>query len=330
MSTDNRKGIHLMVLSMACFISNDALVKFVSQSLPSGTIILVRGLMASALVLLALRFTGTPVPARQLLDRRVLTRAGIDGLATFAYLLSLFQLPLANATAINMATPLVITLLAVLWLREQVMPRQWGAIAAGFVGVLLVIQPRAEGFNAFAWLCLLGTVLHALRDLLTRRIASEVPSLVITLATAVVVTAMAGLLCLVQGWQTPSPSQGAMLAAAAAFLASGNQKGRILKLEAGATDLRNDVADRDRRIDFLENANERGKVLSEAKDLEMHSLRQQMEALGQVIRGEAEFAALRDHLDDMRDHLDEKFVHTDTKFSESLARLERAIMKEQA
>ena len=221
MNTDNRKGIHLMVLSMACFISNDALVKFVSQSLPSGTIILVRGLMASALVLLALRFTGTPAPARQLLDRRVLTRAGIDGLATFAYLLSLFQLPLANATAINMATPLVITLLAVLWLREQVMPRQWGAIAAGFVGVLLVIQPRAEGFNAFAWLCLLGTVLHALRDLLTRRIASEVPSLVITLATAVVVTAMAGLLCLLQGWQTPSPTQGAMLAAAAAFLAGG-------------------------------------------------------------------------------------------------------------
>lgn len=221
MNTDNRKGIRLMVLSMACFISNDALVKFLSQSLPSGTIILVRGLMASALMLLALRATGTAVPARQLFSRPVLTRAAIDGLATFAYLLSLFQLPLANATAINMATPLVITLLAVLWLREQVMPRQWLAIAAGFAGVLLVIQPRAEGFNAFAWLCLLGTVLHALRDLLTRRIAPEVPSLVITLATAVVVTAMAGLLCLYQGWQAPSAAQGAMLAAAAAFLAGG-------------------------------------------------------------------------------------------------------------
>ncbi len=221
MNTDNRKGIRLMVLSMACFISNDTLVKFVSQSLPSGTIILVRGLIASALVLLALRVTGTPVPVRQLFSRSVLTRAAIDGLATFAYLLSLFQLPLANATAINMATPLVITLLAVLWLRETVMPRQWVAIAAGFVGVLLVIQPRAEGFNAFAWLCLLGTVLHALRDLLTRRIASEVPSLVITLATAVVVTAMAGLLCLYQGWQTPNASQGAMLTAAAVFLAGG-------------------------------------------------------------------------------------------------------------
>ncbi len=210
-----------MVMAMAFFIVNDTLVKLVSQSLPAGVLIMVRGLVATAVVLLALRLTRTPLLARQLFSRPVLLRSCVDGLATLAYLLSLFQLPIANSTAINMATPLVITLLAMVWLREQVAPAQWAAIIAGFAGVLLVIQPRGAGFNAFAWLCLLGTLLHALRDLLTRRIDPAVPSLVVTLATAVVVTLMAGLLCLFQGWQTPTPAQAGTLAAAAVCLAGG-------------------------------------------------------------------------------------------------------------
>ncbi len=210
-----------MVMAMACFIVNDTLVKLVSQALPAGVLIMVRGLVATAVVLLALRLTRTPLRAAQLFNRQVLLRSGVDGLATLAYLLSLFQLPLANATAINMATPLVITLLAMLFLRERVAPAQWAAIVAGFAGVLLVIQPRSAGFNAFAWLCLLGTLLHALRDLLTRRIDPSVPSLVVTLATAMGVTLMAGVLCLWQGWQTPTPAQGGTLAAAAVCLAAG-------------------------------------------------------------------------------------------------------------
>ena len=210
-----------MMLAMACFVINDALVKLVSQAMPAGALIMQRGLLASALVLVALRATGTRVQPRLLRSPWVLARAGIDGLATLAYLLSLFQLPLANATAINMATPLVITLLAVLWLRESVSAFQWAVLAAGFAGVLLVIQPRAEGFNAYAWLCLLGTALHALRDLVTRRISAQVPSLLITLATAVVVTMMAAVLCLFQGWQQPTAAQGGLLAAASVFLAAG-------------------------------------------------------------------------------------------------------------
>jgi drug/metabolite transporter (DMT)-like permease len=210
-----------MVLSMALFIINDALVKFVSQSLPSGVLIMVRGAIATTFVLVAVRWTGTPLHRHHLFSRPVLLRAAVDGLATFAYLLSLFQLPLANATAINMASPLVLSLLAWLWLGEKVVPRQWAAIVAGFAGVLLVIQPRTDGFNAFAWLCLLGTVLHAVRDILVRRIDASVPSLVVTLATAAMVTLMALVLCLLQGWQTPSPTQFATLTAAAAFLAGG-------------------------------------------------------------------------------------------------------------
>ena len=221
MNTDNARGVRYMVLAMTFFVVNDSLVKIASQSLSSGVLIFVRGLIATALVLLAMRWTGTPLHSRHLFSRPVLLRAAVDALATFAYLLSVFQLPLANATAINMAAPLVVSLLAWLWLGEKVVRAQWLAIVAGFAGVLMVIQPRAEGFNAFAWVCLLGTVLHAVRDILVRRIDAAVPSLVVTLATAAFVTVMAGVLSLLQGWQSPTPPQLLTLAAAATFLAAG-------------------------------------------------------------------------------------------------------------
>jgi drug/metabolite transporter (DMT)-like permease len=220
---DNRQGVRLMVAAMACFIVNDTLVKFVSESLPAGQLIFLRGLMATALVLAFVRVTGVALQPRRLASGWVGVRAGLDALATLTYLVSLFNLPIANATAINMGTPLFITLIAVLWLRHRVGPRQWLAIAAGFAGVLLVIQPRAEGFNAFAWLCLGSTVLHALRDLVTLRIPRDVPSIGVTLATAVAVTVLAGGVSLLQGWAELTLGQLGLLAAAAVFLASGYQ-----------------------------------------------------------------------------------------------------------
>lgn len=214
-----------MSLGMVSFVINDSLVKHVSESLPSGQLIFVRGvfacllLMATATALGAWRATGGGVQA--ILRRPVLIRAAFDALATLTYLTSLFHLPLGNATAINMATPLVITLLAVLLLGEQVRASRWLAIGVGFAGVLLIVRPTAEGFNAFALLCLLGTVLHASRDLMTRSIAPGTPAILITLSTAVSVTLLAGALSAVQGWQAMQLQHLLLLALASVFLAIG-------------------------------------------------------------------------------------------------------------
>jgi drug/metabolite transporter (DMT)-like permease len=154
-------------------------------------------------------------------QRTVVGRSVLDALATMTYLTSLFHLPIANATAINMATPLFITLFAVLALGEKVGPARWLAIATGFAGVLLVVQPSAAGFNAYALLCLGGTLLHAGRDLTTRLIDASVPSILITVATAVTVTLLSGALSLVQGWQPMTVGHLSLLALASVFLSIG-------------------------------------------------------------------------------------------------------------
>jgi drug/metabolite transporter (DMT)-like permease len=217
----NRRGIQFMVGGMACFLINDALVKYASQTLPAAQLIFVRGLMATLLVLLAAQAMGLLGRAARAARGWVLVRAGIDACATILYLVSLFHLPLPNVTAINLASPLFIVAFAAPFLGERVDARRWLGVTIGFVGVLLVIQPRAEAFNAFSLVALAATMLHAIRDLVTRRIGLAVPAVLVTLVTAVVVTALAGLLSIVEGWQALGMRDLVLLGLAAVFLAGG-------------------------------------------------------------------------------------------------------------
>ncbi len=218
MNPANRAGIAATVGAGAGFVCNDALVKHVSAQLASAQLIFIRGLFALVILGLVGRLLLKHRDYRAMLDVRVVRRALVDALATLCYLTALAYLPLGNATAINMAAPIFIAAGAALFYGEKIGVSRWLLIALGFVGVLLVIQPRTEAFNQFAWLCLLATVLHAIRDLLTRSISPTVPSFVVTMATALSVTLFAGVYSIYQGWKPLTPHALLSLALASIFL----------------------------------------------------------------------------------------------------------------
>ncbi|MGV3571310.1 MAG: DMT family transporter [Ramlibacter sp.] len=217
----NRRGILAMCGAMASFVINDSMVKVVSESLPAAQLIFVRGAFATLLLLAVVAALGAARHIPRLANRRLLLRASLDAVATMTYLTSLFHLPIGEATAINMATPLFITAFAVLAFKEQVGAGRWLAIATGFTGVLLVVQPSGAAFNAYALLCLGGTILHAGRDLATRYVDEAIPSILITLSSAIGVTLLSGTLTLLQGWKPVNGQQFALLAGASVFLSSG-------------------------------------------------------------------------------------------------------------
>ena len=215
----NRVGILAMVAAMACFIVNDALVKFASQTMPAAQLIFVRGLVASVLVLAVAVAMGATARIREIARGWVATRAVIDAVASMLFLASLFHLPISSATAINMTSPLIITVLAALLIGERVRAPQWVATGIGFVGVLLIIQPQAGGFNGYAVVCFLATMLLSVRDLLTRRVHVGIPSILVTLSTTVSVTLLAGALSLLEGWGPIRAFDFGLLAIAGVFLA---------------------------------------------------------------------------------------------------------------
>ena len=219
MNPHNRRGIVTMMAAMLFFVTNDALVKLVSSHLPTPQLIFVRGAFTTLLLVLMVLLTGNWTQWRSMRTRSVPLRALLDSAATFTYLSALFHLPLGNATAINLAAPLFLTLLAVVFLRERVGVMRWGFIVLGFGGVLLVVQPDASGLNAYALLCVVGTLLHAGRDLMTRLVPAHVPSLLITLSTSAMVTLLSGLWTFTGTWQAVSTLQLMQLGGAAFCLA---------------------------------------------------------------------------------------------------------------
>ncbi|MGE0152912.1 MAG: DMT family transporter [Reyranellaceae bacterium] len=220
-TSENRRGIAGMVAGMMLFICNDALIKHVSESLASGQIIFLRGLSATILIGALAVGMGAWRHMPAVFDRPVLLRAGIDSVGTFLYLLALFNMPLANVTAVNLSVPLILTICAAFLLHEQVGWRRWSAVLAGLLGVLLVVQPTASGFNWYALVALTATGAHAARDLVTRRIRTGIPSLIVTLSTAIVVTVAAAAVSAIEGWQPLSWRQLGLLVLASAFLSGG-------------------------------------------------------------------------------------------------------------
>ncbi len=217
----NRLGILFMVVSLACFVINDALMKALGAAMPLWQAIFMRAVFSSIWIVIALQVAGVRVKPLEHVQLSVIARGLLDCLATFAYLLSLMHMPLGDAIAINMASPLMVTTLAVLVLRERVDKLRWVAILVGFGGVLLLVQPSADGIDFYALLCLFATLMHSVRDLVTRRIAQGVPSLVITLATSLTIMVVSGLFCLGTTWQPLDLRSTLLLAATALFLTGG-------------------------------------------------------------------------------------------------------------
>ena len=220
--TDNARGVAFMSASMAAFVINDAIMKALLAELPLYQTMLLRGLLATAMIgTLAwwrgVLFTRVAPADRPLVLLRLIGEIG----STVCFLTALVHLPLANATAISQVTPLAVTLTAALLLREPVGWRRWSAIAAGFFGVLLIVRPGAEGFNIHALWALGAVGFIVLRDLVTRRFTTGLPSLFVATTTAAGIATTGGLLALTEPLVPVAPAQWGMLAAAAAFLVTG-------------------------------------------------------------------------------------------------------------
>jgi len=217
-SQDNLRGILAMLAAMALFILNDTLVKLAGEHLPVGQVIFLRGLMASAIVLVWAWLSGALAGWRRLAQGAVVSRTVGEIGSTLFYLSALMLMPIGNITAILQVVPLAATAASALFLAETVGWRRWTAAGFGFLGTMLIIRPGMEGFNWASLVALVAVGFIVLRDLSTRWIARDVPSLAVTAAAAIAVTLAGAGLGLTEDWVAVTGSDLALLAAAAACL----------------------------------------------------------------------------------------------------------------
>lgn len=218
----NLRGAGYMVGSMAAFTLNDACVKLLAETVPLFQIVFLRGLATTALMLLALRALGRGGIAIPAGDRaKVAWRTVFEVGAMVAFLVALVNMPLANATAILAALPLTVTLAAAVVFGEAVGWRRLSAVSIGLAGVLLIIQPGTDGFNAYSLLALLAVAIITARDMVTRSFSDGVPSIVVATITAAAVTLFGGLASLAEPWAWIGWREAGLILLASVFIIGG-------------------------------------------------------------------------------------------------------------
>ena len=202
MTTDNvqRRGMLLMLASVALFSLMDAGLKLLSAHYPPFQVAALRGLSSLPLVLAWALWTVGPRALLRVRWSLHLLRGvlGIAMMASFVYALK--RLPLSTAYSIFFVAPLLITALSVPILGEKVGPRRWSAIAVGLVGVLVVLRPTGEGMLTWAGLAVLVAAFgYAVSAITVRVLARTDPSQAITFWLLALMALGAGALAL-PGW----------------------------------------------------------------------------------------------------------------------------------
>lgn len=165
-------GIGLMLTGMLMFSLNDVMGKWLMGSYSVAQLMAIRSL--SALMVL------TPFLLRDGLarvwqaDRPALQalRAGLLAVEGFGFYTAVAYLPLADVVTYWLAAPIYVAALAPLVLGERVPVAVWAAIALGFVGVVVALEPSADSLTPADGIAVLGSAAFAGAMLLGRKLRS--------------------------------------------------------------------------------------------------------------------------------------------------------------
>ncbi|MDQ0392158.1 DMT family transporter [Labrys monachus] len=162
-------GIVLFLTGIFFFALNDALGKWLAMDYAVGQLLLLRS-VGACIVLLPmiwrLRINLFDFGQWHLQALRILAMAG----DTFSFYYATRTMPLADVMTFYMAAPLIITALSVPLLGERVEPFRWAAVLAGFVGVVIALQPSAAIFTSSSPIALFGAVMFGFSVAVTRRL----------------------------------------------------------------------------------------------------------------------------------------------------------------
>lgn len=217
---DNLRGATLMVLAMFGFAVEDMLIKQMAAGLPVGQVVIVLGIGGATVFAMIAKFYGDALWSKEMLTPSFMIRNAAEVFGTVGFVSAIALTPISTASAILQATPLVVTLGAALFLGETVGWRRWLAIGIGLFGVLLIIRPGMDAFDAKSLLAVMGVIGLAGRDLATRKIPRTISSRVIAFY-AFVVSIFTGCILLALGvtgstWTTPDTTDSFRLVAAVA------------------------------------------------------------------------------------------------------------------
>jgi drug/metabolite transporter (DMT)-like permease len=231
--TDNLKGMLAVLTGSTAFVVSDAIVKLVSAELPAAEIITVRGMLATLFLTAGVFALGAARPLSLLATPMMMLRLASAAATTTLIVIALRDVPLAIVNTVLQVTPLAVTAGAALIYRERVGLSRWTAALTGFLGVLLIVKPGVGDLGLSAYIVLLALVCATVRDLTTRGLDRDIPSIFVAAASSAAIVPAGFIVAPLEGaWVFPSAWAWGMLTVSG-FLFFGANTLIIMALRTG-------------------------------------------------------------------------------------------------
>jgi drug/metabolite transporter (DMT)-like permease len=165
---NNSKGIILIMIAMTLFAMQDSLIKFIFEQSALYEIFFGRYLVAAILLFCYIKFRGQKVTLKTHYPVLTIVRVILHFFAFSFFFISLTYMQLATANALFFSCPFFVSIFAKFFLKEFIGIRRWSAIAFGFTGVLIVLNPNFSEFEFRNLLPVLSALLYAASMTITK------------------------------------------------------------------------------------------------------------------------------------------------------------------
>ncbi|UVC13497.1 DMT family transporter [Mesorhizobium onobrychidis] len=217
------RGPLFMILSTGSYVANDTMLKLATVGLPPYEVLFLRGIAATLWGIPLLLALGYAKQIPLILERRVLQRNLLELAAILCYVVALANMQIADSTALGQITPLLMLIGSSVLFGERIGGLRMALIGLGFIGAVMVAQPTMQGISVYALLALGNAAFAAARDLAGRRVAADVPGMIVAISAVVVVLVGSGVAHLMsERWVMPETHHLLLMAGAGLFLIFGH------------------------------------------------------------------------------------------------------------
>lgn len=216
------RAILLLCGTMVIIGTMDAVSKLLVEDMAVGQILAVRFWMFFGVALwMAHRSIGVKAAFRSKRPWVQIARSGILMAEMALFIQAFAYMHLADVHAIAAVAPLLVMVMATLFLGETIGPHRKAAVVIGFIGVLIIVRPGSGVFGWAALLPVLATLGWAAYQVLLRQVSGydrSETTVLYTATTGLIIYTVAGLMF----WQPPTAEQWLLLAAVGVMGSAGH------------------------------------------------------------------------------------------------------------
>ncbi len=195
------QGALLILLGEALLSIMGAIIKHLSMDLPTEVVVFYRNLFGLLMLVPVIAHGGlSTLKTHKLHLHFIRASVGLSAMYGFFYVIA--NMPLAEAFLVKLTTPLIMPIVAALWLGESITSKTRWAIFIGFLGVIFILRPGTEAFTPIALIGIGAAFLASIAKVAIRKMGSTEPSVRIVFYFGVISTLLSAV-PLMWAWQVP-------------------------------------------------------------------------------------------------------------------------------